>query len=186
MGQIPASFPRLVADAFFAHPVETISRPFSAAFGPRVSKSTFGGTGVSDCTVPGNRLSVLTSPSEAAILQGNITGCSWLNRLALFADPSCGEEHRALGPGMESKGRAIGLREPQRGSLIPPIEGQTGVGHQLVGSEPGRLLPCKDRGGIPPTHYMVCAAGGDTIRCAPYATFGTQELSDNALAALKD
>jgi len=39
---------------------------------------------------------------------------------------------------------------------------------------------------IPPIHYMVCAAGGDTIRCAPYATFGTQELSDNALAALED
>jgi L-fuculose-phosphate aldolase len=39
---------------------------------------------------------------------------------------------------------------------------------------------------IPPIHYMVCAAGGDTIRCAPYATFGTQELSDNAVAALKD
>ena len=31
-------------------------------------------------------------------------------------------------------------------SLIPPIEGQTRVGHQLVGSEPRRLLPCKDRG----------------------------------------
>ena len=30
-----------------------------------------------------------------------ITGCLWLNRLALFADPSCGEEHRALGPWME-------------------------------------------------------------------------------------
>jgi len=39
---------------------------------------------------------------------------------------------------------------------------------------------------IPPLHYMICAAGGDTIRCAPYATFGTQELSDNALVALKD
>src|SRR5271157_1286615 len=71
MRQIPASFPRLVADALFAHPVETISRPFSAAFGPRVSKSTIGGTGVSECLVPGNHLSVLTSPSEAAILQGN-------------------------------------------------------------------------------------------------------------------
>ncbi len=33
---------------------------------------------------------------------------------------------------------------------------------------------------------MVCAAGGDNIRCAPYATFGTQELSDNAVEALKD
>ena len=38
-----------------------------------------------------------------------IKGCPWLNRLALFADPSCGEEHRALGAGMESKGRAIRL-----------------------------------------------------------------------------
>jgi len=40
--------------------------------------------------------------------------------------------------------------------------------------------------GIPPLHYMIVAAGGDSIRCAPYATFGTQELSDNAVAALKD
>ena len=31
---------------------------------------------------------------------------------------------------------------------------------------------------IPPVHYMIACAGGDTIRCAPYATFGTQELSD--------
>ena len=39
---------------------------------------------------------------------------------------------------------------------------------------------------IPAFHYMVAVAGGDSIRCAPYATFGTQELSDHALAALVD
>ena len=39
---------------------------------------------------------------------------------------------------------------------------------------------------VPPFHYMIAAAGGDTIRCAPYALFGTQELSDHALAALRD
>ena len=39
---------------------------------------------------------------------------------------------------------------------------------------------------IPAFHYMVAVAGGDTIRCAPYATFGTRALSDAALAALKD
>lgn len=39
---------------------------------------------------------------------------------------------------------------------------------------------------VPPFHYMIAAAGGSTIRCAPYALFGTQELSDHALAALKD
>ena len=39
--------------------------------------------------------------------------------------------------------------------------------------------------GIPPFHYMVALAGGDDIRCAPYATFGTQALSDHVLAALE-
>jgi L-fuculose-phosphate aldolase len=40
--------------------------------------------------------------------------------------------------------------------------------------------------GIPPFHYMVATAGGADIRCAPYATFGTQALSDHAVAALAD
>ena len=39
---------------------------------------------------------------------------------------------------------------------------------------------------IPPFHYMIALLGGDNIRCADYATFGTQGLSDNALAALRD
>ena len=44
-------------------------------------------------------------------------------------------------------------------------------------------LACMHRG-IPPFHYMIAVAGGKDIRCAPYATFGTQELSDHAVAAL--
>jgi L-fuculose-phosphate aldolase len=39
---------------------------------------------------------------------------------------------------------------------------------------------------IPAFHYMVAAAGGKDIRCAAYATFGTQALSDVVLAALQD
>lgn len=39
---------------------------------------------------------------------------------------------------------------------------------------------------IPPFHYMIARAGGATIRCAPYATFGTEELSRHAVAALED
>jgi L-fuculose-phosphate aldolase len=46
-------------------------------------------------------------------------------------------------------------------------------------------LACMDRA-IPPFHYMIAMAGGTDIRCAPYATFGTQELSDHAVAALRD
>src|SRR3954449_10708233 len=38
---------------------------------------------------------------------------------------------------------------------------------------------------IPPIHYMIACAGGDTIRVAPYATFGTQELSEHAVRALE-
>ena len=32
---------------------------------------------------------------------------------------------------------------------------------------------------------MIAASGGPTIRCADYATYGTKELSDAALAALE-
>ncbi len=39
---------------------------------------------------------------------------------------------------------------------------------------------------LPPFHYMIAVCGGPDVRCAPYATFGTQELSDQALAALSD
>jgi L-fuculose-phosphate aldolase len=38
---------------------------------------------------------------------------------------------------------------------------------------------------IPPIHYMVAVAGGDSIRCSPYATYGTPELSQHALTALE-
>lgn len=38
---------------------------------------------------------------------------------------------------------------------------------------------------IPAFHYMVGVAGGSTIRCSEYATFGTQALSDAALVALE-
>lgn len=46
-------------------------------------------------------------------------------------------------------------------------------------------LACQRRD-IPPFHYMIALAGGDSIRCAPYALFGSQALSDAALAALAD
>lgn len=38
---------------------------------------------------------------------------------------------------------------------------------------------------IPSFHYMTGLFGGTTIRCARYATFGTQALSDAALEALE-
>ena len=39
---------------------------------------------------------------------------------------------------------------------------------------------------IPPFHYMIARFGGADVRCAAYATFGTQALSDAMLIALQD
>jgi L-fuculose-phosphate aldolase len=44
-------------------------------------------------------------------------------------------------------------------------------------------LACLRRG-IPAFNYMVAVAGGKDIRCADYATFGTQALSDHILTAM--
>lgn len=38
---------------------------------------------------------------------------------------------------------------------------------------------------IPAFHYMVAVAGGHDIACAPYETFGTQQLSDHVMNALE-
>ena len=38
---------------------------------------------------------------------------------------------------------------------------------------------------IPAFHYMIAVCGGTDVRCAPYATFGTQALSDHAVKALE-
>ena len=39
---------------------------------------------------------------------------------------------------------------------------------------------------IPPFHYLIALAGGDDIKCAEYATFGSEELSKNVIEALKN
>ncbi|MBT7949997.1 MAG: class II aldolase [Gammaproteobacteria bacterium] len=43
-----------------------------------------------------------------------------------------------------------------------------------------------NRKSIPAFHYVIAIAGGDSIRCADYATFGTEELSLHVVKALKD
>jgi len=44
-------------------------------------------------------------------------------------------------------------------------------------------LACLEKG-IPSFHYMVAMAGGENIPCAPYALFGSQELSDVVLQTM--
>lgn len=38
---------------------------------------------------------------------------------------------------------------------------------------------------LPAFHYMVASFGGDDVRCAPYATFGTQALAELAVIAMR-
>jgi len=68
--------------------------------------------------------------------------------------------------------RDIYARRPEAG----------GVAH--THSPHATTLACLRRP-IPPFHYEVAFAGGSDIRCSGYATFGTQALSDGALAALE-
>ena len=42
------------------------------------------------------------------------------------------------------------------------------------------------RKSIPAFHYMVALAGGNDIKCANYATFGSRNLSNNILKVLKN
>jgi L-fuculose-phosphate aldolase len=39
---------------------------------------------------------------------------------------------------------------------------------------------------MPSFHYMIAVGGGEDIKCAKYALFGSQELSDNALSSLQN
>lgn len=67
--------------------------------------------------------------------------------------------------------RDIYLRKPEAGAILhahPPW---------------CTTLACLEHD-IPPFHYMVAVAGGSSIACAPYALFGSRQLSDNVLAAL--
>ncbi len=56
----------------------------------------------------------------------------------------------------------------------------------VVHAHPPHCVALASHGrGIPAFHYTVALAGGTDIRCAGYATFGTQALSEHVLKALQ-
>ncbi len=84
-------------------------------------------------------------------------------------------------------GTASGIRKPSSEwrfhrdiyAARPEISG-------IVHSHPRFGIALASHGrGIPAFHYMVAMAGGRDIRCAPYATYGTQDLSDHVVAAME-
>jgi L-fuculose-phosphate aldolase len=65
------------------------------------------------------------------------------------------------------------------------LQARAEVGAVLHVHSPFATALACHRIGIPPFHYMIALAGGNDIRCSGYATFGTQALSEAALAALE-
>lgn len=69
--------------------------------------------------------------------------------------------------------RALYASRPEAGAIVhahPPF---------------ATALACQ-RLDIPPFHYMIARFGGDSVRCARYATFGTQALSDHVSVAMSE
>jgi len=81
-----------------------------------------------------------------------------------------------------------------RGPMRPSTEWRFHLGILRARPEFGAVVHCHAtfctvlaiaRKEIPACHYMVAAFGGTNVRCAPYALYGTQALSDHASAALE-
>ncbi len=81
------------------------------------------------------------------------------------------------------------------GSLEPSSEWRMHAAIYAARPDAGAIVHCHSRHatalaccgrGIPAFHYMVAVAGGDSIRCSPYAMFGSAELAALALTALED
>jgi len=89
---------------------------------------------------------------------------------------------------MDLDGNSEGLRQPSsEWRFHLDIYRQREDVQAIVHAHPVHCaaLACLNRP-IPAFHYMVAVAGGRNIRCAQYATFGTQALSNHVIAALAD
>ncbi len=88
---------------------------------------------------------------------------------------------------LKLNGRHYGRRKPSSEWRFHRdiLKARTGVAAVVHTHSPfATALACRGDA-IPSFHYMVAVAGGADIRCAPYATFGSQALSDHALQALE-
>jgi L-fuculose-phosphate aldolase len=95
--------------------------------------------------------------------------CAEADMVTVFAD---GRAEGRLAPSSEWRLHAdIYAQRPEAGAIVHA--------HAPFAT----ALACQ-RLEIPPFHYMIARFGGSTVRCARYATFGTQALSDHVAAAL--
>lgn len=90
-------------------------------------------------------------------------------------------------PRMTLDGAAVGRRKPSSEWRFHRdlYAARPDVGAVLHAHSPFAVSLACLRLDIPPFHYMIARFGGDTVRCADYAIFGSQALSTAALAAME-
>jgi L-fuculose-phosphate aldolase len=125
------------------------------------------------------------SPATSGNLSARVEGGFIVTPSGIAYDSLHPDDLVFLGPAGERGG---GQREPStewrlHRDIYARFPEAGGIVH--VHSPFATTLACLRRP-IPALHYEVALAGGMDIPCAGYATFGTQDLSDLALAALKD
>lgn len=150
---------------------------------------------------------IMTNPTQSILSEQLLKTCQTLAKLGLNKGTSGNASIRAedgflITPSgiavdkmlpadmvwMDFSGKAIGLRQPSSEWRFhldilknkPEVNAVVHT-HSMFATTLSTL-----RLDIPAFHYMIALAGGDSIRCAPYALFGSQQLSDHALLALQN
>jgi L-fuculose-phosphate aldolase len=147
----------------------------------------------------------VAAPSNSILRRKIVATCRRMNALGInqgtsgnvsarhaggFLITPSGVPYERMTPGMIV---AMDLEGRARGGLLPSSEWRMHADIYRSRPEAGAVVHCHSSYAtalaclglkIPAFHYMVAVAGGDSIRCAQYATFGTQALSDAMLQAL--
>jgi L-fuculose-phosphate aldolase len=149
------------------------------------------------------------SESEQQLREAVVEACRWMNASGLNQGTSgnvsvrhggamivtpTGVPYDRLGPSDLPVMPLHGAYGAWEGPLDPSSEWRFHLDIMRARPEVGAIVHAHSphctalaiaRRDIPACHYMVAAAGGPTVRCAAYATYGTKELSDAALEALE-
>jgi L-fuculose-phosphate aldolase len=129
------------------------------------------------------------SMNHCGLNQGTSGNLSSRCESGMLITPS-GMSYAGLEPGdivlVDASGQPQGHRKPSsEWKIHRDIYAARADAHAILHAHPTACtaLACLNRS-IPAFHYMVAVAGGRDIPCAPYATFGSQELSDHVVEAL--
>lgn len=148
----------------------------------------------------GGEMGLLITPSGIAYERLGVDDIAWLPLQGVdFEEHDQDPCTRSSTLPMHATHAALTVPKRFDGLYVPSSEWR--IHHDLMAQRPdvgavlhahpvfATTLACSarvQREGIPAFHYMIALFGGNTVRCAPYATFGSAHLSTLALTALAD